>query len=288
MGKALISRRQFLRSSLIATALAAHGQLPLLAKERTTGSGIDVATGPYATKPIRDYLKRFSPTNEARPQRQNDALRYNIVHWGAVSRKTRALTNSVVGEVLVKRTVAGNQVTYEVRQRMRIGGTDNFIVAEIVCDPDRWNSLRRWNLRSYYTATGGQPEPLSVLSEEGWCKDGSIQVRGDNYRHSYGAHNPVLTQWTVPDFLSRCASSPLNVCFDLLQDLSLFKPRHSLVYDGSTPVRLAGGETVTLQTYAQTGQGILPIHYLLDSQGRVQLVTSSILSWTLSSVEKRS
>ena len=288
MGKTLISRRQFLRSSLIATALAARGQLPLLAQERTTGSGIDAATGPYATKPIRDYLERFSPTDVPRAQRQNYALRYDIVHWDAVSKKTRALTNSVVGEVVVKRTVAGNQVTYEVRQRMRIGGTDNFIVAEIVCDPDRWNSLRRWKLRSYHTARDGQTNPLSVLTEEGWCKDGSIQVRGDNYRCRYTAQNPVLSQWTVPDFLMRCTSSPLNVCFDLLQDLSLFKPNQSLVYDGSTPVKLKNRRTVSLQVYAQIGQGILPIHYLLDSQGRVQLVTSSILSWALASVEKRS
>jgi len=68
----------------------------------------------------------------------------------------------------------------------------------------------------------------------------------------------------------------------LLQDLSLFKPNQSLVYDGERRVKLQGGQTVTLQTYAQTGRGILPIHYLLDAEKRPQLVTSSILSWALS------
>ena len=50
--------------------------------------------------------------------------------------------------------------------------------------------------------------------------------------------------------------------------------------------RIAGatgtGKTITLQTYAQTGQGVLPIHYLLDDRGWPQLVTNSILSWSLS------
>jgi len=82
--------------------------------------------------------------------------------------------------------------------------------------------------------------------------------------------------------MRRWVNPALNVTFDLLQDLSLFKPNQSLTYDGVTPVKLRDGKTVMLKTYAQTGQGILPTHYLLDDQGRPQLITSSILSWALS------
>jgi hypothetical protein len=79
----------------------------------------------------------------------------------------------------------------------------------------------------------------------------------------------------------RTANPALNVTFDLLQDLSLFKLGQVLTYDGLTPVKIKGGKTVKLQTYAQTGQGILPIHYLLDDLMRPQLITASLLSWAL-------
>jgi hypothetical protein len=83
------------------------------------------------------------------------------------------------------------------------------------------------------------------------------------------------------DFLMRKANPTSDATFDLLQDLSLFKPAQTIVYDGVTPVELKGGRTVELQTYAHTGQGVLPIHYLLDDRGYPQLVTNSILSWAL-------
>jgi len=78
----------------------------------------------------------------------------------------------------------------------------------------------------------------------------------------------------VLDFLMRKANSASDAAFDLLQDLSLFKPNQALVYDGVTVVELRGDRTIELQTYAQTGQGVLPIHYLLDEQRRPQLVTN--------------
>jgi hypothetical protein len=70
--------------------------------------------------------------------------------------------------------------------------------------------------------------------------------------------------------------------FDLLQDLSLFKPNQVLVYDGETHFQCEGGRSVTLQTYAQKGEGILPVHYLLDGQGWPHLITCSMVSWALS------
>jgi len=46
--------------------------------------------------------------------------------------------------------------------------------------------------------------------------------------------------------MRRWANPALNVMFDLLQDLSLFKPNQSLTYDGVTPVKLRDGKTVAL------------------------------------------
>jgi hypothetical protein len=277
-----VNRRQFLKTSAIATALAATGRLPLLSAKTETGSAVDASTGPCAVKPIRDYLRRFSRASTPLRKRGQSGLVYDIIHWSWVRGERGTFSNSVIGRVDIGRKAAGGQIIYEIAQRMRIGGVDNFLEAEIICDTNDLNSLRTWTLHSYQATPDGKREPLCELAEKGWCIDGKIRIESADCEYGFSAKNPVVTQWTIPAFLIRKANSALNVTFDLLQDLSLFKPDQSLTYDGLTPVRLNGGKTVTLQTYAHTGQGILPIHYLLDEKRLPQLVTSSILSWALS------
>jgi hypothetical protein len=277
-----VNRRQFLKTSAIATALAATGRLPLLSAETEAGSAIDASTGPCAVKPIRDHLKRFSPASTPVPNSGQYSLVYDIIHWSWIRGERGTFSNSVVGRVDIDRKTADGQIVYEITQRTRIGGVDNFLEAGIVCDADGLNSLRRWTLHSYQAAPDGKRERLCELAEKGRCDDGEIRIESGDYVYGFGSENPVVTQWIMPDLLMKRANSALNVTFDLLEDLSLFKPNQSLTYDGLTPVRLKGGKTVTLQTYAHTGQGILPTHYLLDEKRRPQLITSSILSWALS------
>jgi hypothetical protein len=138
-----------------------------------------------------------------------------------------------------------------------------------------------WRLKSDEVGPDGRIDPLSELVEEGRCEKGKIRIEGDKYHYDYTAAHPVVTQWHVPDLLMRQSGPRLRLSFDLLQDLSLFKPNQRLVYDGQTEVPVENGRTVTLETYAQTGEGILPIHYLLDAEGRPQLVTCGFLSWAL-------
>ena len=287
MDTVAIDRRQFLQSGLMAATLVATGRLPLLSAQTDSDSGIDASTGPYATKPIRSYLRGFSPADVPLRKQQQYSLTYDIIHWGASNSKTGMPTNSVLGQVVIKRSVAKGRVRYEVVQQTRIGGVNNFIEAQITCKADDWNSLRQWTLRTYHIGPDGEIDPLSKITENGNCKSGQIRIDGGGYKYGYAAKNPVVSQWTVPDFLIRKASPTLNVTFDLLQDLSLFKPNQSLFYDGLTNLKLKGGQTATLQTYAQIGEGILPIHYLLDMQGRPQLITSSILSWALITTKQK-
>lgn len=279
-----VNRRQFLKTGVIAAALAGAGRLPLLSAQTEAGSSIDASTGPHAVKPIRDHLKRFSRAEAPLSKSGHYALTYDIVHWNWVNNRPGTTGNLVLGRVGIERRAAGDRVIYEVNQRTRIGGVDNFLDARIVCEAGDLNSLREWTLSSYSKSVKGELDPLSKLGEKGRCNDGRIRIESDAHNYEFLARNPVVTQWTVLDFLMRKANPASDVEFDLLQDLSLFKPNQALVYDGVTPVELEGATTVELQTYAQTGQGVLPIHYLLDEQSRPQLVTNSILSWSLSDI----
>ena len=166
-------------------------------------------------------------------------------------------------------------------QRTRIGGLDNFLEARIVCNTDDLNSLGTWTLSSYSKSVTGELDPLSRLDEKGRCYDGRIRIESDYHEYGFSAKNSVVTQWTVLDFLMRRANPALDVTFDLLQDLSLLKGGQVLTGDDATLVKLKDGRSLSFQTYAQSGHGVLPIHYLLDEQRRPQLITNSILSWSL-------
>ncbi|MFC1635470.1 twin-arginine translocation signal domain-containing protein [Planctomycetota bacterium] len=282
MHTTFVSRRQFLQCGAIATALAATGKLPFLYAQSQAGSMVDASTGPHTVKPIRDHLRRFSPGTTPMHTSPQYSLAYDIIHWSWKAGKRGTFSNSVVGRIIINRKAAESKVIFEISQRMRIGGVDNHLKANVTCNTNEWSSLREWTLHSYHSSPEGKPEPRSKLAEKGRCNGKQIRIESRKYDYGFNAENPVVTQWTFLDFLIRKANQALNVKFDLLQDLSLFKPDQSLIYDGLTPVTLKDGKTITLQTYAHTGPGVLPIHYLLDDRGWPQLVTSSILSWALS------
>ncbi|MHC4511073.1 MAG: hypothetical protein ACYTAO_19340, partial [Planctomycetota bacterium] len=239
-------------------------------------------TGPYAIKPIRDHLRRFSPAETPVNTSRRYSLTYDIIHWSWKAGKRETFSNSVIGRVVIQHEATDNQASYKISQRVAIGGVDNFLEAEIVCDRDDWDLLRYWTLRTFHTTATGGFEPLSELAEKGRCSGGQIRIESSSHAYAFSAENPVATQWSILDFLLRKADASSNATFDLLQDLSLFKPNHSLTRDGTVLVKLEGGKTVPLQAHAHTGRGILPTHYLLDDRRRPQLVTSSIVSWALS------
>jgi hypothetical protein len=279
-----VNRRQFLKTGAIVTALVTAGRLPLLSAQTEADMSIDASTDPYAVKPIRDHLKRFSPAEAPLRKNETYSLTYDIIGWFPTRPDTPA--NSVRGRVAIERVTADDQVVYEVNQRTRmtkdeVDDVDNFLEAQIVCEANDLNSLREWTLSSYSKSLKGELDPLSKLDEKGRCDKGRVRIESDDHEYGFSAKNSVVTQWTVLDFLMRKANSASDAAFDLLQDLSLFKPNQALAYDGVTVVELRGDRTIELQTYAQTGQGVLPIHYLLDEQRRPQLVTNGMLSWAL-------
>lgn len=277
-----MNRRQFLKSSIIAATLAANGRLPLLAAETGSGLSIDASTGSCAVKPIRDHLSRFLPAEPHQSKWQHYTLTYDIIHWSWAKGKRGTYANSVIGQAVINRRAENDRIMYNISQQTRIGGVNNVIEAQIISNVNDISSLRSWRLRSYERGLNGEKDRLSELTEQGTCRGGKIRIESGDYHYEFDARNHVVSQWTIPDFLIQKASPQLDAKFDLLHDLSLFKPNQHLVYDGQIVVKCKGGQKVTLQTFAQTGQAILPIHYLIDAQRRPQLITSSILSWALS------
>ena len=277
----VIDRRQFLHSTFIATTLASTGQLPLLLSKADNDSGIDSLSEPYSTKPVRNYLKDFSLTEMPLRKYQEYRLIYNIISWN-IDVKTNEITNSIIGKLTFKRNVINSRPVYEVNQMLYFGETRNSTKAYITCYVDEWNSLDNWKLSAFQIGSRGQSFRLTELTETGKCEKGRIQIDSNGFQYNFNPRNPVMAQWTIPDYLLRKAHPGLNATFDLLQDLTSFKKDQSLIYDTETLLDIKGEKTIKLSTYVLTGQGSIPTHYLSDSRGLVQLVTSGILSWALS------
>ena len=42
--------------------------------------------------------------------------------------------------------------------------------------------------------------------------------------------------------------------------------------------------SVLIKPYVQSGEGILPVHYLLDEDRRPQLITFGLIAWALTDI----
>ena len=276
-----MNRRSFVKRMAILATLAGAGHLPVLGAESGNGSGIDADTGPAAVKPISGYMQKFSPSGGNVTKHRDCKLTYDIVHWSAPDLQAGVTENDVPGTVEIRWRSHNGEVRYEILQKVNFAGLHNLLEAQIVCASDTLNALRSWNVRTYSTYPSGDKVPFSEMIETGESKNGRITVEEGGYDYSFTAKHPVVSQWTVLNFLMYHAANSTSATFDLLQDLSLFKANQTIFFDETMEVTVKDGHKVNLDSYAQIGEGVLPIHYLLDEQRRPQLVTNSIVSWAL-------
>ena len=227
--------------------------------------------GPYAVQPIRDFLAGFTPIHKAILDADCATLTYDILNWSFAPGQPPPCPNSVYGSVTIGREQGG---AYRIRQQTHIGGEPTVFEADVICNSD--DTLKSWTLYTYRADAEGKPVPISELRESWENNNGHVQSGDGAYK--YRATRPVFSHWTLPHILL-CGKHPLPMAFDLIQDLSLLRPNHKLVSDGS--VELSFG---SYNTYVQSGEGILPVHYLLDKDRRPQLITFGLIAWALTDI----
>lgn len=250
----------------------------------TTHSSIDAATGPHAVKAIRGLLPNFSPVDKPVGDTDSITLAFDIWHWTFNPNQPPPCPNAPIGTLTVQRQASAHEVHYQINQQTNVGGGANHLNAHILCHPDDPNTLKSWEITTHHQTRSGHDDPRLTLEESGQNDAGNLRIQTGENQTEYQAQNPVISQWTLLHFLMAHASKSTQITFDLLQDLSLFKPNQSLYYDAQIEINLQDNQPLTLNTYAQTGVGIQPIHYLLDAQNRPQLITFSILTWALKDI----
>jgi hypothetical protein len=274
-----MDRRNFLQIAAV-TTLAAQGHLPLLAAERKGKnrkragnkagytSSSNIYTEPSAIEPVTGYLPRFKPVTTGT---MADAFKakYSLVTCHGSTTKSK---NSIRGAIDV--TFSGSTCrTTEIRNAK----AENIVKTELLFS-GRFNTVSRWTLDS---SVKGIPD-VSFIEKGSWDgKDMLVKSKSLTQKRSTG--NPLIARWALLPLLSsgKLKSKPLT--FDMLDDSTL-RPDQTISYTGQVEIPVAGGNAI-LDCYAQTGQAIVPTHYLVDSAGRVQLITMSFVNWALSDLE---
>ena len=121
--------------------------------------------------------------------------------------------------------------------------------------------------------------PDSGFVEDGSWDGSKMTVTAASWKQERDTKHPLIHRWMLLPRIASGLIKEASLKFDMLDNSTLI-PDQELRYEGQISVPVQGG-TAELDSYLQTGRAIQPIHYLVDSGGRVQLITSSIVNWVL-------
>ena len=143
---------------------------------------------------------------------------------------------------------------------------------------DNNNTATKWSLES---VVDGKDD--IKLVEEGTWDGKTMNVKTKSFSRQYPTANPLIHRWALLPVLASGSIKKKALVFDMLDDSAL-RANQTLRYEGEIEIPVKGGKT-KLDSYVQTGYGIVPTHYLVDSKGQVQLITMSTINWVLTGRE---
>lgn len=261
-----MERRDFLKkTSITVGALYAAGHLPLLAatkdpRKKASGS-LNIFTDPAAIEPITGELGKFTPAQDG-TMRSAFAASYALLYWR--SAKHGKAKGDERGGIDVQMSNDLCQTTEK-----RLGNT---VKTRIKGNREPGTAFT-WTLDSVFNG------PDSRFVEDGSWDGRKITVASASWKQERDTNNPLIHKWSLLPIVASGSLKNAPLKFDMLDNSTLI-PDQELRYEGQISIPVKGG-TAELDSYIQTGRAIQPIHYLVDSDGRVQLITSSIVNWVL-------
>jgi len=274
-----MNRREFLHLTG-AASLAAQGFLPLLAanperprrqrpRKKPSRLGSDnIFTEPPSIEPVTGYLTKFHPAANG-TMTGAFAAKYTLIACHGSKAKS---INSIKGSIDIA-FADGTCKTTEVRKAR----LENIVKTELKCS-GKFNSARSWTLDS---SVRGFPDLHFV--EKGIWDGKAMVVKSKSWTQQRSTANPLIGRWALLGLLASGKLKAKPLTFDMLDDSTL-RPDQVLRYTGEVRIPLAGG-TAKLDCYCQTGRSVVPTHYLVDSAGRVQLITMTSVNWALSDLK---
>ncbi len=275
-----MQRRQFLKATAtVAAALAAQGGLPLLAAKKRKPKGGTVwgrdnrFVEPSAIEPVTGYLPEFAPVTSG-AMTGDFAAKYALVrHYGQTGGKAQ---NSDSGSLDI--AFAGSTCTTS-ETRIKKDGLSNTVKTELTFQGE-FNAAKSWTLESTIT-----DRPETRLVEQGNWDGKTMTAKAKSWTNNYPTGPLLIGRWALLPLLASGKLKTKPLAFDLLDECTVRRDQ-TLRYMGEIEIPVKGG-TATLDSYAHTGWGITPTHYLVDNEARVQLITMSTVNWALNTIGKR-
>ncbi|NQU44252.1 hypothetical protein HQ520_13260 [bacterium] len=287
------SRRHFIQLAALAGGLEAAGRLPLLGAALEQTQCIDAGKGPAVVKALLHYVEnsRFPTPDASGLIWHYDILRW-LVTWAAADRNDQTgppegnpyFYTKRYGTLRLKIAPGQDGLRIEASRETEYEGCRNRMDARAVCQPDAPHVLREWEIATWVQDVRERSEPRLQMREEGVIEDGRIRIRDAFGERVLDASGPVLCPWSPIALLWGEKSPVLPDRFNYLDELAQLKTGHVLVNEGEVQLPTKNGP-VSMRSYRQTGMGLQPTHYLVDSEGRVQMVTHQIVALALRSTE---
>jgi hypothetical protein len=239
------------------------------------------------------FLTEYQPPRQALPANGAWRVNYDLLEWIGTPRPQTpemkiaySRRNQVIGHMMVTRWpgVHDRTITYELDYAIELNGFLSRMEASMQCAAGAIPALTEWRAL-YGKHPDKAPEASVGLAEEGRCRDGILEIKSPAGTRRVATGRPVAPQWAVMDALrGKQADAVADVEFDLLQDLTSYRPRQRVRPCGVLEMSFGGRET-TLHGFVQTGIGTEPVHYWVDGEGRPLLMTGGLLSCALTSIE---
>jgi len=223
---------------------------------------------PSAIEPITGYLPKFSPLSG---KRMDDGFtaHYSLQLWIGAEEKSK---NRPFGSLVVS-SDEGQLQTVEKRIGTDRANTGSMVKTTMQISGEN-NTATQWEIESVVEDN----EDVRFIEKGTW--DGTtITVNAKSWSRQYTASRPLIHRWALLPVLASGSIKESPLVFDMLDDSALRK-NQTLRYQGKIDVPVKGGE-VRMDSYVQTGKGIVPIHYLVDDNGQVQLITMGAVNWAL-------
>jgi hypothetical protein len=252
---------------------------------------------------IADYLTRYTPPAGDFPADGSWKATYALLDWA----HPRKCLNKIFGHATVTRRPAGAGIAYEVDYANIVIDFVTTMKSTMQCTGDRLPALIEWktDYETHVDTTKminriegfGDPRNMPVaatappasLSEQGRRRDGALEFTTKLGTRTVRTDRPVASQWAVLDALRNAKADPADpmaaIEFDLLHDLTSYRPRQRLTPAGVLDIALACGVSQTFHGFVQTGRGTEPTHYWIDSRGRPLIMTEGMIACALTGIE---
>lgn len=270
-----MKRRGFIQLSSTISALAASGKLPLLlaGQSRALPEIEPVSTA------VREFFPTFGTSFDPLGSRETV---YKLVRWHYLEKG--AVHNIDTGTLRIKRSGASQKAHYWVEKQISLPNRQDAFWSATLETEGPLDLPRSWSVKCRHTDPGsGVVQPGSQVTVQGEFQNGKIRLSDGSFTATHAFRDPLVTQWAIPSILAQGGIKTKPFSFCMLDEALKFKPDQTLRYCGTAPIPTAQGE-IPLDAYLQTGTGVLPAHWLVDSQGRTQVMTHAIMNWMLKGI----